>query len=102
MIGKYKGWVRVLILTIMTILTAPLILQGAGDTGRDWYCSEPEAHTGDYKEHLKLHIDRGANIIADKLEKIYNNKSLTSEEKQAKTIEILNKYLSQTKAGIGD
>lgn len=102
MIGTYKGWVRVLIFTVMAALTAPLILQGAGDTGRDWQCSEAEVHTGDYKKHLKLHIDRGANIIADKLEKVYNNQSLTSEETQAKTIEILNKYLSQTKAGMGD
>ena len=32
MIGTYKGWVRVLIFTVMAALTAPLILQGAGDT----------------------------------------------------------------------
>ncbi len=102
MAGKYKRWGRILIITIMMTLIAPLISLGAGDTGQDWYCSEPEAHTADYKKHLKLHIDSGAKIIADKLDKIYNSQSLTSEEKQAKTIEILNKYLLRAKAGMGD
>ena len=102
MIGKNERWCRVLIVTIMIVLTAPLLSLGAGDTGRDWYCSDPKAHTGDFKKHLKLHIDRGADRIAGKLEKIYNNQSLTSEEKQAQTIEILNKYLFQVKAGMGD
>lgn len=102
MIGKNERWGRVLIITVMAILAAPLISLGAGDLGRDWYCSEPEAHTSEYKKHVKRHIDRGANIIAEKLEKIYDDQSLTSEEKQAKTIEILNKYLLQAKAGRGD
>jgi hypothetical protein len=102
MVGKNERWGRLLIITIMIILTAPLISLGAGDTGRDWYCSEPETHTGDYKKHLKLHIDHGADRIAAKLEKIFNNQSLTSKEKQAKTTEILNRYLLQAKAGMGD
>ncbi len=102
MVGKIERWGRVLVITILTTLAVPVISQGADDTGRDWYCSEPETHTGDYKKHLKLHINRGADRIAANLEKIFNNQSLTSEEKQAKTIETLNKYLLQVKAGLGD
>jgi len=102
MVEKNGRWGRVLIITIMIVLTAPLSSLGASDTVSDWYCSEPKAHTGDYKKHLKLHIDRGAKAIAGELEKIYNNQSLNTEEKQAKTVEILDKYLLQVKAGMGD
>jgi hypothetical protein len=102
MVEKSGRWRRILIIIFMTILATPLISQGAGNTGLDWYCSEPKAHTGDYKTHIRLHIDRGAKNIAAKLEKIYTNQSLSSEEKQDKTIEILNKYLVHIKAGMGD
>lgn len=99
---KNDRWVRLLIVSILIILAAPVFSFGVGDTGRDWYCSEPETHTDDYKQHLKLHIDHGADRIAAKLEKIFNNQSLTSKEKQVKTIEILNRYLVKAKAGMGD
>ncbi len=102
MVGKNERWRRLLIISILITLTAPVFSLGASDTGLDWYCLEPETHTENYKKHLKLHITHGADRIAAKLEKIFNNQSLTSEEKRAKMIEILNRYLVQAKVGIGD
>lgn len=102
MVGKNGRWGRLLIISILITLTAPVFSLGASVTGHDWYCLEPEAHTENYKKHLKLHITHGADRIAAKLEKIFNNQSLTSKEKQVKTIEILNRYLVKAKAGMGD
>ncbi len=102
MLWKNEKWRRLLVVSIILTLPAPIIAQGAGDTGRDWYCSDPKAHTSDYKKHLKLHIDHEADRIAAKLNNIYTNQTFTSKEKQAKTVEILNRYLLQAKVGMGD
>lgn len=99
---KYKKSGRALIFTIIMIFMTPMMSWGSGDTGRDWYCSEPDEHTTEYKKHVQEHLDRGAEVIAEQLEKIYCNKSLTAKEKQDKTIEVLNTYLLKVKVGMGD
>jgi len=85
----------------VVIALAHPMLTTADNTGQDWYCSEPEDHA-QYEKHLKLHLDHEAKIISQLLEKIYSDSSLSTEQKQEKTLSVLNKYLSKMKAGIGD
>lgn len=102
MFNKTEKWARVLIVMVLITFAVPVISIGAGDTGRDWYCSEPDHHTIAYQKHLKNHINRGAEAIANSLEKIYSDPSLTTEEKKAKTVAVLDKYLAKVKVGEGD
>ena len=94
---KHRG---ILIAGIVIALVSPMVSSGE-DTGKDWYCSEPEAHS-QYQKHLKLHIDHGAEVITEKLENIFSDSSLTREQKKTKAVHVLNKYLSKAKAGLGD
>lgn len=93
-------------ITVLCILslTSPVISYAAGnkDLGKDWYCSEPEEHTAEYRKHVKHHIDQAAEVIAGNLEKIFADQSLTAEDKHEKTIEVLHRYLLKVKAGTGD
>ena len=87
-------------LAIGMTFTTPIITNG-GETGKDWYCSDPKAHT-QYEEHLRRHLDHSAEAITDTLDKIYSDPALTKEEKKAKTMAVLDKHLSKMKAGMGD
>ena len=100
-IGK-RG--RFIMVFVIASLVSPVISIGASnkDLGRDWYCSEPEEHTQAYEKHLKMHIDSSAEAIANELQKIFCNQSLTADEKREKTVKVLNQYLSHIKAGMGD
>ncbi len=100
MLRQSKRYGQILVVAIILSLVVPMTSMGAGTAGNDWYCSEP--HTHEYKKHTKQHIDKNAKIIAEKLEKIFIDHSLSTEERQVKTIEILNNYISKVKAGIGD
>lgn len=91
---------RFLTAALTTMLAFPLVASG-DDTGRDWYCSEPEEHAR-YEKHLKLHLDYEAEAITRMLEKIYSDSSLSTEQKKQKTLTIINEYLSKIKAGVGD
>lgn len=90
------------IVSAIMLCATPVLSSGAGDTGRDWYCSDPDAHTKAYQKHVKQHLDRGAVVIADKLEEIYSDQSLSKEEKRAKTLAVLNDHLATIKVGMGD
>ncbi len=92
---------RILLVAFVMAFMSPMVVKG-GDTGKDWYCSEPEAHSQQYQKHVRLHIDHGAVFITEKLEKIFTDSTLTVEQKKTKTVGILNKYLSRAKAGMGD
>ena len=81
-------------------LAAPITVYGT-DTGKDWYCSNPKEHAK-YEKHLQRHLDNSADVITEKLDKIYSNPALSNAEKKAKTLKILEKYLSKMKAGVGD
>lgn len=94
---KYQ---RIFIAAFVTALALPVMSSG-DDVGKDWYCSEPETHAK-YEKHLKKHLDHDANIIVNKLEKIFSDSSLTTEQKHSKTLSVLKKYLSRAKAGLGD
>lgn len=102
MFKKTKKHRQIIIAAIVIALTAPVLSLGS-DLGHDWYCPDPTAHA-QYKKHLKLHLDNGAETIADKLEKIYSDPAQSAEEKRAKTLDILNKELSkdQVGSGVGD
>jgi hypothetical protein len=100
MLKRTVKYGQIFIATFVIALALPVISSG-DDTGRDWYCSEPEAHAL-YEKHLKTHLDNDAEVITNKLEKIFSDSSLTPELKHAKTHHILNKYLSKINAGIGD
>lgn len=91
---------RIFIAAFVAALTLPVMSNG-GEIGQDWYCSEPEAHV-QYEKHLKTHLDHEAEAITNRLEKIFSDSSLTTEQRQAKTLNILNTYLSRIKAGMGD
>lgn len=93
---------RFLVIFFSVFVIAPLVSAGEADLDRDWYCSEPDAHTAQYESHLQKHIDHGAKEIATKLETVFSDQSLSKEEKLDKTVGILNRYLGRAKAGIGD
>ena len=84
--------------TLLT-LASPLLSNGA-ELGHDWYCPDHEEHAS-YVKHLKLHLDHESGAIADMLGDVYCDPSLTKEQKRAKTIDILDKYLSKEKVGPG-
>ena len=86
--------------TYRRILIAAPMLSIGSDLGHDWYCPDSATHA-QYTKHLKLHLDHGAEAIADKLDKIYSDPSLTTEQKHAKTLVILNQELSKVKSGPG-
>ena len=90
---------RMVFAATFLMLASPLMVSGA-ELGHDWYCPDHQGHIS-YVKHLQLHLDHESGVIADKLGEIYCNPSLTKEQKRAKTIDILNKYLSQEKVGSG-
>lgn len=90
---------RIIIAAALLTLASPLVSSGE-KLGQDWYCPDHEGHVG-YVKHLKLHLDHESEAIADMLGGIYCDPSLTKEQKRAKTIDILNKYLSQERVGPG-
>jgi hypothetical protein len=99
MLKRTEKFRRILIAAIVITLACPVLSIGS-DLGHDWYCPDPEAHQ-QYTKHLKLHLDRGAEAIAEMLDKIYNDPTLSTEEKHAKTLHILNKELSKPHVGPG-
>lgn len=74
---------------------------GDDDPGKDWYCSEPEAHTAAYRKHLELHLGRGADAITDALDRIYSDITLSREEKKVQAIVVIRKHLARLRAGMG-
>jgi len=90
---------KILIAATVITLTIPLLSNG-NELGHDWYCPDPETHAK-YTQHLSLHLDHSAEAIADVLDKIYNDPSLNTEQKHAKTLGILRKELSKAKIGPG-
>ncbi|SDO68593.1 hypothetical protein [Desulforhopalus singaporensis] len=95
---------RLVMAIVMVSLVSPVISIGGSDKdlGKDWYCNEPEEHTRSYQEHVKYHIDNTKQAIANELEEIFTNQSLTADEKRDKTIDVLNRYLLKIKMGTGD
>lgn len=90
---------RIVIVTTIIALVSPLVSSGK-EMGHDWYCPDHEGHAR-YVKHLKLHLEHESGAIADMLGAIYCDPSLTKEQKRAKTIDILDKYLSKEKVGPG-
>ena len=99
MLKRTEIYGRVFIAAIVVTLTAPVLSIGS-DLGHDWYCPDPAAHA-QYTKHLKLHLDHGAENIANVLDKIYSDPSLTAEQKHTKSLTILNKELSKVQVGPG-
>lgn len=99
MLKRAEKYGRILIAAIVIAFAFPL-LSGGKEKGHDWYCPDPAGHES-YVKHLKLHLDHEAGAIADLLGEVYCDASLTKEEKRAKTIKILDKYLSKEKVGPG-
>ena len=91
---------RRILITAIVIGLAPPVLSIGSDLGHDWYCPDPTAHA-QYTKHLKVHLDHGAEAIAEVLEKIYSDPALSAEEKHSKTLAILNKELSKVQIGPG-
>ena len=100
MLKRTVKYGQIFIAGFIASLALPVISSGE-NRGQDWYCSEPEVHA-QYQKHLKAHLENQTEIITAKLEKIFNDSSLTIEQKRAKTAYVLDKYLSRIKAGIGD
>ncbi len=101
-----KQYKRILFTVSVIVFALPLLASGhdtVSNTGHDWYCPDPEAHA-QYEKHRKLHVQHQADSVAAKLEKIYDDSTLTAEQKNAKTVAILNKHLFvvQSKLGVGD
>lgn len=93
---KYR---KIIIAATVIALTHPMLSSGQ-NTGHDWYCSDPETHA-QYEKHLKIHLDNQAETIANELEEIFSNPSLSEEQKHSKTLAILNKLLLKSKPGPG-
>lgn len=87
-------------LTVVMTCTTPVITNG-GESGQDWYCSEPETHA-QYEKHLKRHLDHSVEAITDTLDKIYSDPTLSKEEKKKKMLAVLDNHLSKMKTGMGD
>lgn len=100
MLKRTHYFTTLLSLSIVMALTTPIITHG-GEAGKDWYCPDHEEHV-QYQKHLKHHLDKAAEAITETLDKIYSDPALSKDEKKAKTIVVLDKYLSRMKAGIGD
>ena len=83
---------------ITVLLVFPLIASGKG---KDWYCPDPAGHAK-YEQHLKIHLDHSSKTISEGIEKIYQDPSLTPEQKKAKTMKILRQYLSKKSVATGD
>lgn len=90
---------RMVIAATLLALASPLMVSGA-ELGHDWYCPDHEGHAS-YVKHLKLHLEHESGAIADMLADIYGDPSLTEEQKRAKTMDVLNKYLGKEKVGPG-
>jgi hypothetical protein len=100
MTGKTAIYRRILIAASVAFLTLPL-LSKAQDSGHDWYCPDPDTHAI-YEKHKKMHEDHEAQAITDLLRKIYTDESLSPEQKTAKAMELIDKYTSKVKMGLGD
>lgn len=100
MFNRTNYLVGIFSLALVMTVTTPIITNGE-DVGKDWYCSDHEAHAK-YEKHLKRHLNHSAAAITDMLDKIYNDQTVSKEEKKKKTLAILNKHLSKMKAGLGD
>lgn len=98
--AKRTGRYRQIFIAATIIALAHPILSYGQNTGHDWYCSDPEAHA-QYEKHLKLHLENQAETIANNLEEIFSNPSLTKEQKHSRTLAILNKLLAKPKPGLG-
>ena len=100
MLQRTHYFIALFSLSIVMTCTTPIITH-AGETGKDWYCSDHEGHA-QYEKHLKQHLDNSAEAITDTLDKIYSDQTLSKEQKKEKTLAVLDKHLSKMKAGIGD
>lgn len=100
MFNRTNYLVGIFSLALVMTVTTPIITNGE-NVGEDWYCSDHEAHAK-YEKHLKRHLDHSAEAITDMLDKIYNDQTVSKEDKKKKTLAILNKHLSKMKAGLGD
>ena len=94
--GKYR---RIFIAATVIALTHPMISSGQ-TAGHDWYCTDPVAHA-QYAKHLKIHLENQADTIANELTEIFENPSLSAEQKHSKTLAILNELLQKGKPGLG-
>lgn len=92
---------KLLLLIGCTILFAfPVISLGEG-AGHDWYCPDQKAHK-QYDKHRKQHHDYAAKTIATMVQKIFNDPSLSMEQKNAKAEKVITDELEKVKLGLGD
>ncbi len=92
-----------IVIGVIIMAFATPVLSSGESTGQDWYCAKSKEHA-QYINHRKLHIDHEAEIAAVLLEQIYDNKSLSAEQRHIKTVHILKQDLSNVslEKGIGD
>ena len=87
-------------LAIIMTITTP-VMGSEKDAGQDWYCSDHETHMK-YEKHLQQHLNKSAEAITETLAKIYSDSTLSTDEKKAQTIEVIDKYLTTKNIGVGD
>ncbi len=93
--------VKLLTLIGCTLLIAlPSISIGQG-TGHDWYCPDHDAHK-QYQQHRKSHHDYAAKAIAAMVREIFNDPTLSMDQKNAKAEKLIIKELEKVKLGLGD
>lgn len=100
MMREFKNFGRIVVVANILFFTVP-IQSMASETGHDWYCPEPEAHEHSAK-HFKKYHSQDADKLANMIAGVYSDTSLNDGQKNAKTVEIVNKYIKQIHLGEGD
>jgi hypothetical protein len=91
---------QILFAAVVIALASPVVSKATDHLGHDWYCPDPKAHA-EYEKHRKMHMENDAEIIVDRLDKVYNDSALTAEQKRAQALEILKKDPSELAKGKG-
>lgn len=100
MMRKFKNYGRVVVAANILFFSVP-ILALASETGHDWYCPEQDAHEQSASHYKKYH-SQDADKLAGMITAVYKDPSLKDDQKEAKTVEIVNKYVRHIHLGEGD
>lgn len=98
---KRARQIKLLILIGCTMIIAFPALSMGEQKGHDWYCPDPEAHKH-YQDHRKQHHDYAAKTIAAMVRDIFNDPSLSMDQKNVKAEKIIADELQKVKLGLGD
>ena len=95
-------WKRLAMLAFfVTMFTVPTCNNCLGGSGHDWYCPDPEAHA-QFEKHLHQYHNQDAEEVVAILSKVFDDDTLSAEEKTAKATDIMKSFAAKIKLGEGD